>query len=124
MAARRSFLFCSLLLLLALFVAPAQADEALPGKPEGTVASCFDGDTFKLSDRRVVRLAGIDTPELNKRDHKPQYYAREAAAILGAMVCGLADYLWTYPRIMFLFWFVFGLTLAAIKVCKTELERV
>ena len=46
------------------------------------------------------------------------------AAILGAMVCGLADYLWTYPRIMFLFWFVFGLTLAAIKVCKTELDRV
>ena len=46
------------------------------------------------------------------------------AAILGAMVCGLADYLWTYPRIMFLFWFVFGLTLAAIKVCKMELDRV
>ena len=88
MAARRSFLFCSLLLLLALFVAPAQADEALPGKPEGTVASCFDGDTFKLSDRRVVRLAGIVSPELNKRDHKPQYYAREAAAILGAMTRG------------------------------------
>ena len=47
-----------------------------------------------------------------------------AAAILGAMVCGLADYLWTYPRIMFLFWFVFGLTLAAIKVCKMEMDRV
>ncbi len=46
------------------------------------------------------------------------------AAILGAMVCGLADYLWTYPRIMFVFWFVFGLTLAAIKVCKSEQERV
>lgn len=46
------------------------------------------------------------------------------AAILGAMVCGLADYLWTYPRIMFVFWFVFGLTLAAIKVCKLERERV
>ena len=46
------------------------------------------------------------------------------AAILGAMVCGLADYLWTYPRIMFLFWFVFGLTLAAIKVCKMEMDRV
>ena len=41
-----------------------------------------------------------------------------------AMVCGLADYLWTYPRIMFLFWFVFGLTLAAIKVCKMEMDRV
>ena len=46
------------------------------------------------------------------------------AAILGAMVCGLADYVWTYPRIMSLFWFVFGLTLAAIKVCKMELDRV
>ena len=42
------------------------------------------------------------------------------AALLGAMVNGLADYLWTYPRIMFVFWFVFGLTLAAIKVCKAE----
>ena len=42
------------------------------------------------------------------------------SAILGAMVCGLADYLWTYPRIMFVFWFVFGLTLAAIKVCRQE----
>ena len=46
------------------------------------------------------------------------------SAILGSMVCGLADYLWTYPRIMFVFWFVFGLTLAAIKVCKMELDRV
>ena len=46
------------------------------------------------------------------------------AAILGSMVCGLADYLWTYPRIMFVFWFVFALTLAAIKVCKAETDRV
>ena len=61
--------------------------------------------------------------------HAPNSPARHMAiggtsAILGALVCGLADYLWTYPRIMFLFWFVFGLTLAAIKVCKTEIERV
>ena len=46
------------------------------------------------------------------------------AAILGAMVCGLADYLWTYPRIMFVFWFVVALTLAAIKVCKMESDRI
>lgn len=46
-----------------------------------------------------------------------------ASALLGAAVCGLADFLWTYPRIMFIFWFVFGLTLAAIKVCKLEAER-
>ena len=46
------------------------------------------------------------------------------AAILGAMVCGLADYIWTYPRIMFIFWFIFALTLAAIKVCNSQQERV
>ena len=85
--ARRSFLLCSLLLLLALLVAPAQADD-LPGAAEGIVTSCLDGDTFTLRDRRVVRLAGIDTPELNKRNRKPQYYAREATAILAAMTRG------------------------------------
>lgn len=46
-----------------------------------------------------------------------------ASALTGAAVCGLADYLWTYPRIMFIFWFVFGLTLAAIKVCNLEAKR-
>ena len=45
------------------------------------------------------------------------------SALLGAMVCGLADYLWTYPRIMFVFWFIFGLTLSAIKLCRREQER-
>lgn len=43
-----------------------------------------------------------------------------ASAISGALVCGLADYLWTYPRIMFVFWFVFGLTLAAVRVCNSD----
>lgn len=46
-----------------------------------------------------------------------------ASALIGASVCGLADYLWTYPRIMFMFWFVFGLTLAAVKVCNSEADR-
>ena len=46
-----------------------------------------------------------------------------ASALVGAAVCGLADYLWTYPRIMFMFWFVFGLTLASVKVCNLEAER-
>lgn len=61
--------------------------------------------------------------------HCPDTAARHmaiggASAVAGAAVCGLADYLWTYPRIMFVFWFVFGLTLAAIKVCNLEAERV
>lgn len=43
-----------------------------------------------------------------------------ASALTGALVCGLGDYLWTYPRIMFVFWFVFALTLAAVRVCNGE----
>ncbi|MDR2574037.1 MAG: thermonuclease family protein [Desulfovibrio sp.] len=45
---------------------------------EGVVAHCFDGDTVKLTDRRVVRLAGIDAPEMPHEGAKAQYYAREA----------------------------------------------
>ena len=38
------------------------------------------------------------------------------AALCGAMVCGLADYLWNYPRVMCIFWFVFALTIAGAAV--------
>lgn len=47
-------------------------------QPLGYVAHCFDGDTFKLTDRRTVRLAGVDAPELSKGDRKGQLFAREA----------------------------------------------
>lgn len=43
-----------------------------------------------------------------------------AAAMCGAMVCGLADYLWNYPRVMCIFWFVFAVALAGTKVCFAE----
>ena len=43
-----------------------------------------------------------------------------ASAMCGAMVCGLADYLWHYPRVMCIFWFVFAMALAATKVCLRE----
>jgi len=42
-----------------------------------------------------------------------------AAALCGSMVCGLADYLWNYPRVMCIFWFVFAMALAGTKVCCT-----
>jgi len=44
--------------------------------------------------------------------------AAGAAALSGAMVCGLADYLWNYPRVMSIFWFVFAMTIAGMKLCK------
>lgn len=85
---KAGYIFFLLLLLSTLLAAPVQAENGLPGAPDGIVTSCLDGDTFKLRDRRIVRLAGIDTPELNKRTRKPQYYAREAAAILASMTRG------------------------------------
>ena len=46
------------------------------------------------------------------------------SSVFGIMVCGLADYVWTFPRIMFVFWFVVGLTLAAIKICKMSQDSI
>ncbi len=43
-----------------------------------------------------------------------------AASMCGAMVCGLADYLWNYPRIMCVFWFVFAVAAAGVKLCRQE----
>ena len=45
-----------------------------------------------------------------------------SAALCGALVCGLADYLWNYPRVMFLFWAVCALTLGALKICRKDCE--
>ena len=39
------------------------------------------------------------------------------------MVAGLADYLWNYPRVMSIFWFVFALAIAGVKVCRREAEE-
>ena len=36
------------------------------------------------------------------------------------MVCGLADYLWNYPRVMLIFWFVTGVSLAGIRLAARE----
>ncbi|MDD3230864.1 MAG: O-antigen ligase family protein [Oscillospiraceae bacterium] len=43
-----------------------------------------------------------------------------ASALCGAMVCGLADYLWNYPRVMCIFWFIFAVALAGTKLCCGE----
>lgn len=43
--------------------------------------------------------------------------AAACAALCGALVCGLADYLWNYPRVMCIFWFVFAVALGGAKLC-------
>lgn len=46
-----------------------------------------------------------------------------AASLCGTMVAGLADYPWNYPRVMSMFWFVFAMALAGVKICRKELEN-
>ncbi len=40
-----------------------------------------------------------------------------ASALFGILVCGIADYIWNYPRVMLIFWFVAALTLSAARLC-------
>ena len=77
-------LLCLLVLASAVGAAPAAEQQATTGK----VAKCFDGDTIKLTDRRTVRLAGIDAPEMDHGKHKPQYFAREATEQLTRLAQG------------------------------------
>lgn len=77
-----------LILFCCLLPAAVRAEQEPLPQPEGVVARCFDGDTLKLTDRRVVRLAGIDTPETGRDNSKPQYYAREARQELDALAKG------------------------------------
>ncbi len=44
--------------------------------------------------------------------------AAAAAALCGAMVGGLADFSWHYPRVMCIYWFVFAAALAGTKLLR------
>ena len=46
-----------------------------------------------------------------------------ASALMGSMLCGMADYTWNYPRVMLIFWFVCALTLAGIRLAGREAEQ-
>jgi hypothetical protein len=44
------------------------------------------------------------------------------ASITGILTVGLVEYVWFYPRIMLVFWFVFGIMLTAVTLSKKELS--
>lgn len=78
----------ALLLAFCLLLCAAQA-RAMPAQAvESPVAHCFDGDTLKLANRRVVRLAGIDAPETSRHGQPGQYYSREAKQLLSRLAQG------------------------------------
>lgn len=46
--------------------------------------------------------------------------AGSVSALLGIMVCGLADYIWHYPRVMLIFWFLFAMAVSGIRLAMRE----
>lgn len=42
------------------------------------------------------------------------------SGLMGTLVCGIADYIWNYPRVMLIFWFVCALTVAGVKLAARE----
>ncbi len=45
-----------------------------------------------------------------------------ASGLCGITLCGMADYPWHYPRIQVVYWFLFAMVLAGVKVCRAEAE--
>lgn len=76
------------LLFFFLLGGAAYAADLAVQHPEGIVAYCFDGDTIKLRDRRIVRLAGIDSPETEHKDKPAQYYSRESRQLIEQLARG------------------------------------
>ena len=64
---------------MALLASSVQA-ACWPSGPleQATVAWHYDGDTLRLTDDRRLRLLGIDTPEMNHRNGRPQPLAERA----------------------------------------------
>ena len=88
----RVLVWQTLVLCLALLIGTQVTAQDLP--KTFSVARCFDGDTVKLTDRRIVRLAGIDTPELAHEKTYEQFYAKKAQKELESLVTGSQSQSW------------------------------
>lgn len=64
--------------------------------------------------KRAARAAAMKTCPLPVR----MITIGGASALVGILVCGIADYVWNYPRVMLIFWFLFAVTLSGIKLAK------
>jgi endonuclease YncB( thermonuclease family) len=58
----------------------------------GTVKEIKDGDTILFQEGKnihTIRLGGIDTPELGKKDAKHEFFSLEARKFLGSLTLGV-----------------------------------
>lgn len=82
--------------LFYFFVAPAYAGQALPGPYSATVLEIIDGDTIRARVRiwlgqeieTLVRISGIDTPEIKSRCETERKMALQAKAQLSELIGG------------------------------------
>ncbi len=79
-------LYMLFLIPMCLFIFSGEA-HGVGGKPQ-MVRHVYDGDTFQLVNGDVVRLAGVDAPELGHDGQPDQYYADDARKALHDLVDG------------------------------------
>jgi O-antigen ligase len=70
------------------------------------------GWTLKRGAKTVLRQMGSSSVRM--------LVAGSVSALLGIMVCGIADFIWHYPRVMLLFWFLFAMAIAGIRLALRE----
>lgn len=66
------------------FISPIQAKDCPANHIDENVqvAKVIDGDTLKLKDGRLVRLIGINTPEMARKDRPAEPFAKQAKLAL------------------------------------------
>lgn len=67
-------------------------------------------------------LKKVRTIMAKRMETKPEHFimAASASAVFGILVCGLADFIWHYPRVMLLFFFVFSLAIAGMRLSNRK----
>jgi len=77
------FAFVSFVLLSSHFVNAENCNSNSLSSPESaTVKWVYDGDTLLLTDKRKIRIIGIDTPETKHHKQKAQAYGAKAKEVL------------------------------------------
>jgi len=70
------------------------------------------GWTLKRGGKIVLRKVGSSSVRM--------LVVGSVSALLGIMVCGIADYIWHYPRVMLIFWFLFAMAISGIRLAMRE----
>ncbi len=96
METRFSAAFAALIVLFSALAPPARAADPLPGPYAAEVLRILDGDTFEARIRvwlgfdvvRLVRIAGVDAPEMRSSCEEGRNAALAARARLAALLSG------------------------------------